>query len=94
MVILRRTRQAEIDLLEIWEYIAQENMKAANKVVRGLDARSHELLDNPKLGPARDDIIKGMRHLVMDNYLILYQIIDDGIEIVRYLHGARDLHNL
>ena len=69
-------------------------MKAANKVVRGLDARSHELLDNPKLGPARDDIIKGMRHLVMDNYLILYQIIDDGIEIVRYLHGARDLHNL
>ena len=94
MVILRRTRQAEIDLLEIWEYIAGENIRAADKVVRGLDARSHELLDNPKLGPARDDIVKGMRHLVMDNYLILYRIIDDGIEIVRYLHGARDLHNL
>ena len=76
MATLFRTRQAEIDLLEIWDYIAKDNLTAADKLIRRLDERSHELLDNPELGPARDDIVKGMRHLVMDNYLILYRIID------------------
>lgn len=94
MAILKRTRQAEIDLLEIWDFIAADNMAAADKVVRKLDERSRELLDNPELGPARDDIIKDMRHLVMDNYLILYRIDGEYIEVVRYLHGARNLYSL
>jgi len=92
MTTLFRTRQAEIDLLEIWDYIAKDNLTAADKLIRRLDERSHELLDNIELGPARDDIVKGMRHLVMDNYLILYRIKNDDIEVVRYLHGARNLH--
>ena len=94
MAILKRTRQAEIDLLEIWECIAADNMMVADKIIRKLDGRSHELLDNPELGSARDDIVKGMRHLVMDNYLILYRIDDEDIEVVRYLHGARNLRAL
>lgn len=94
MARLQRTRQAENDLLEIWAFIASENPLAADKIVRKLDERSHELLENPKLGPARPDIAKEMRHLVMDNYIILYRVFDSGIEIVRYLHGARNLYSL
>jgi len=68
MAKLFRTRQAEIDLFEIWEYIAKDNLIAADKLIRRLDERSHELLDNPELGPARDDIVTGIgfganRHL-------------------------------
>ena len=94
MAQLKRTRQAEIDLLDIWEFIASENIEAADKTVRALDDRSLELLHNPELGPARNDVAKGMRHLVMDSYLILYRIDDDDIEVVRYLHGARNLLSL
>ena len=94
MAVLKRTRQAEIDLLDIWDFIARDNITAADKIVRRLDARSHELLDNPKMGIARDDVAKGMRHLVMSSYLILYRIDGEDIEVVRYLHGERNLFSV
>lgn len=91
---LERTAQAEIDLIEIWQFIAKENPVAATKILKSLDARSHELLRNPKFGPARPDIKSDYRHLVNGNYLILYRIKTNTIEIVRYLHGAKDLRIL
>ena len=93
---LTRTRLAEIDLLEIWEFIAQDSPLAANKIIRDLDARSQELLVHPRLGLSRKDVAPNMRQLVMDNYLILYRIINSNndVEIVRLLHGARDLFSL
>ncbi len=94
MAKLIRTRQAEIDLLEIWAFIAEENVIAADDLVRKLDARSHQLLEHPKMGTERDDIVNGMRHLTVGNYLILYRIKASDIEIIRYLHGARDLFSL
>ena len=94
MAILKRTRQAEIDLLDIWAFISQDNITAADKIVRQLDARSHELLEHPEMGIARDDVAKGMRHLVMGSYLILYRIDGEDIEVVRYLHGARNLFSI
>lgn len=94
MAKLTRTRQAEIDLLEIWAFIAEENAIAADELIRKLDARSHQLLKHPKMGVERNDIVKGMRHLGVGNYLILYRIKASDIEIVRYLHGARDLLSL
>ena len=33
-----------------------------------------------------------MRYLPVGNYLILYRTVAGAIEIVRVLHGARDLH--
>jgi toxin ParE1/3/4 len=94
MAKLIRTRQAEIDLLEIWAFIAEENACAADELVRKLDARSHQLLGHPKMGAERHDIVNGMRHLTVGNYLILYRIKASDIEIIRYLHGARDLFSL
>ena len=94
MAKLIRTRQAEIDLLEIWAFIAEENVIAADDLVRKLDARSHQLLEHPKMGTERDDIVNGMRHLTVGNYLILYRVKASDIEIIRYLHGARDLFSL
>ncbi len=67
---------------------------AADELVRKLDARSHQLLKHPKMGVERHDIVNGMRHLTVGNYLILYRIKTSDIEIIRYLHGARDLFSL
>lgn len=94
MAILKRTRQAEDDLLDIWEFIAKDDPSAANNIVHKLDARSHELLKHPKMGIARNDVAKGMRHLVISSYLILYRIDGEDIEVVRYLHGARNLFSI
>lgn len=94
MALLKRTRQAEIDLLDIWAFIAEDNSKAADNIVGQLDARSHELLVHPDMGQARNDVAKGLRHLVMNSYLILYRIDGEDIEVVRYLHGARNLFSI
>ena len=91
---LRRTARAEDDLIEIWAYIARDNPPAADRLLDLLDEKSRMLAQDPKLGAARDDIAKGVRHFPVGNYLILYRDIDDGVEIVRYVHGMRLLRNL
>jgi toxin ParE1/3/4 len=46
------------------------------------------------MGMARDDIAAGMRHFPVGNYLILYRVLGDGVEVVRYVHGMRRLQDL
>jgi toxin ParE1/3/4 len=87
---LRRTREAEQDLLDIWNYIAPHSRTAADNLLRLLDAKSALLADNPFLGMARPDIGKAIRHFPVEDYLILYRARDDGAEIVcaTFMAGA------
>jgi hypothetical protein len=41
------------------------------------------------MGPARPDIAKELRYHPVGNYLLLYRVIPNGIELVRVVHGAR-----
>jgi toxin ParE1/3/4 len=43
------------------------------------------------MGPARPDIAPDARAFVVGRYLVLCRLVDDGIEIIRVVHGARDL---
>jgi toxin ParE1/3/4 len=43
------------------------------------------------VGPARPDIAGDARILVERPYLILYRLVPEGVQIVRVLHGARDI---
>ncbi len=88
------TELAKLDLLEIWAYIAEDNPNAADKLLDNIDEACALLGANPKLGQARPDIATGMRYLPLKNYLILYQEQPTGIEVVRVIHGSRDLHAL
>jgi toxin ParE1/3/4 len=88
------SNQARQDLIAIWEYIAENNFAAADRVLDTLDERMQLLADHPLLGPARPDIARDLRYLVSENYLILYRVLPDVVEIVRVLHGARNLQAL
>ncbi len=88
---LTRTAQAELDLIDIWSFISDDNPNAADNLLRELDAKSQLLCENSELGVTRDDIANGFRCLIYRNYLILYRIKPDAVEVVRYLHGARNL---
>lgn len=91
---LIRTTQAEEDLIEIWTYIAQDNPRAADRLLDTLDEKSRQLADNPRLGAERPDIAPAVRSWRVGSYLILYREHDGGVEVVRYAHGARRLHDL
>ena len=89
---LRLTAIAERDLISIWHYIARDNLQAADMLLDDLGAASRNLEQFPSLGPSREDLGVGVRYLPCRTYLILYRQIHDGIEVIRYLHGDRDLY--
>jgi toxin ParE1/3/4 len=89
-----RTRQAEDDLLDIWHYVAQDNPDAADRVLARIENALVLLSRNPLMGPARPDLRDGLRYFASGRYLILYSAREDGITVVRVLHGARHLPGL
>lgn len=88
---LVRTRLARNDLLDIWLHIAADNETAATELLLRIDARCEALRQNPKMGPMRFGKQKDIRQLIEGEYLILYRVGRNEIEIVRVLHGRRDL---
>ncbi len=60
MARLLRTRQAESDILDIWERIASENSKAADKLIRKLDAAMRGLSKQPGIGSSQDKYRVGL----------------------------------
>ena len=94
MPIVQRTAQADEDLIDLWVYIAQDNPAAADHLLDEFENKFALLAGQPRLGAARSDIAPGLRHFPAGNYLILYRETDDGIEVIRIVHGARRLSNL
>ncbi len=91
MAEVRHTGLARRDLLDIWLGIARDNPGAADRVYDRLEARIQMLQRYPQIGPARPDIANDARMLVERPYLILYRLIPEGVQVVRVLHGARDI---
>jgi toxin ParE1/3/4 len=46
------------------------------------------------IGVKRNELMPSLRSFVVDRYVIFYLPIPKGIEVVRVLHGARDLNAL
>jgi len=90
-VPVRHTRRARADLLDIWLEIASKNPAAADRLYDRLEARVKVLGEYPEIGTARSDIAAEARMLVEGSYLVLYRIRADDVQIVRVLHGARNI---
>ena len=79
------------DMDEIWAYIAEDNVVAADGLIDEFYQTTRTLADNPKLGRPREDLSYGLRSLHVGNYVIFYHPHADGVIVIRVLHGARDL---
>ena len=79
---------AEADRDAIIDYIAQDNPLAAIELGDTINERVAELPTYPKL--YRLGRVKGTREMVVHpNYLVVYRVRRNSIEIVRVLHSAR-----
>lgn len=85
-----RTPLADQDLEDIWFFVAQDNPEAADRLLDRIEESVKLLAENPRLGPARPDVAPELRYHPVGNYLLLYRIIKNGIELVRVVHGARN----
>ena len=83
---ITRTVQANRDLDDIWLQIALDNPSAADRLIDRIVMR--------RLGPARPEIAPDARMLVVGDSLVLYRFRKDGVQIVRVVHGARQLEGL
>jgi len=83
--------EAELDIDDIWFYIAVDNQAKATELINIIKQTCIFLSENPEVGTKRDYLNKGLRHFSVKNRAIYYRIKTDNIEIVRILHGSRDI---
>lgn len=90
----RITDRALADLDEIWLYIAQDNVTAADELSADFISKFRLLGKFPEIGPARDELMPNIRSFPVDDYLIFYRRFENGVEIIRIIHGAQDLASI
>ncbi len=91
MALVTRRPLAAADIIEIWDYIAEDSLAAADSWVDRLDHELGLLASQPSIGRARGELGRGIRSLPFGRYVIFYEPIDGGIDLVRVLHGGRDI---
>ena len=91
MAEVLRSNLAELDLLEIWAYIAEDSAGAADRFLDLLDQKCHTLAEAPGIGRSREDLAPDLRSFPVERYIIFYRPMDGGIEIARVLSAYRDI---
>ncbi len=89
---LLKSPQAEIDLENIWLYIAQDSPKNADRFLDLIQEKCELIADFPSLGESCAELIDGLRSFPVGNYLIFYFPLENGVNIVRVMHGSRDMN--
>jgi plasmid stabilization system protein ParE len=83
------------DLQELWDYIATENLDAADRLTDTLFAAFERLATMPGLGHTREDLTdRPLRFWTVDAYLVIYRAEQTPIEIVAVTRGGRDIPRL
>src|ERR1700710_1555194 len=86
------TEPAAEDIRQIVAYLRPRSRDAAKKVPATLRAAMRKLADFPHIGHSRDDVPnRGLRFWSIYSYLIAYRADAKPLEIIRVLHGARDV---
>ena len=92
MPLVIKSVRAERDLMDLWLYIeGRSGEDRANAVLRRINQKLTALAQQPGIGRSRPELGAGLRSLPVGSYIIFYNPIEDGIEVVRVLHGKRDM---
>jgi|SRR5215475_15199357 len=88
----RITDEARADLDAIWLYVAERgSIETADRLIDAIIERFPLLASTPGMGLAREEFAPGLRSFPVSDYLIFYRRARGRIDIVRVLHGSRDL---
>ena len=99
--VLKRV-STELDLITQWIWYSENgSVELADRFLRAADQTFHLLATQPESG-SRFDVgkveLQGLRRFPVsdgfDNILVFYFPLQDGVDIVRVLHGSRDMMRL
>ena len=83
--------QARQDLRQIGRYFARvASPDVADKLLREIRDATEKLAERPFLWRPRDDVMPGLRAVLVHPYTVFYRVTDSTVEIVRVLHERRD----
>ena len=85
------TPLAEQDLGDIWDYAAESGAERADRLIDLIEGSCRRLAEYPGMGRARHELLVNLRSHRVGGYVIFYQPAEGGIEVLRVLHGARDI---
>ena len=83
--------EAEQDLIDIWLYIAEDQPTNADRFLERLEKKAKRLAEFSDLGIDRTELNPGLKSVPLDRYVLYYCTTEKGIELVRVLHGSRDV---
>lgn len=94
MALVVKRPLTELDLLDIWDYIADDSMDRADEFLDRIEGKLQTLALNPGMGRRREELLSGLRSFTIGNYVAFYREIEEGIDVIRVLHGSRDIEEV
>jgi toxin ParE1/3/4 len=91
MIEPKLTELAEADLDAVWDRIAVNHPIAADRMVEAVLESSRLHVRFPSMGQNREELSPGLRCFGVAPYVVFYRSVEGTIEILRILHGARDI---
>jgi toxin ParE1/3/4 len=83
--------EAEIDLNEIWDYIAADNITAADRLIGDIHDTLELLVPFPHQGHKRPDLTsRPLRFKCVRDYLIVYAPDEKPLWVIAIVHGHRN----
>jgi toxin ParE1/3/4 len=80
------------DLRDVWRYYERvASPEIADKLLREIDEAGERLAGKALMWRARDEIMPGLRSVLVHPYTVFYRLNDGAVEIVRILHERRDI---
>ena len=86
--------RALADLAEVWAYIADDSPDQADAFVDLVDSKFQALSRRPGVGRRRPELAPDVRSFAVGRYVVFYLPLSRGIEVVRVLHGSRDIESI
>ena len=87
---IRRHPQAAEDLLDLWTYIAQDDLDAADRMLDRIQAKLDLVAQRPLIGRGRPGLADDLRSVTVGNAVLFSRPIPDGIALVRVVSRYRD----
>lgn len=89
---VRRTAASREDLIDIWAYVAgNASATIADHLIDTIEDKVALLADHPRAGTACPELRPRVRRFPVGSYVIYYRPARGGIELLRVLHGAREV---
>jgi toxin ParE1/3/4 len=88
------TLEASQDLDMISEYFVSRNIETGERLLKLFNEKCMKLIQFPNMGRSYAYIRPWLRGVLLDNYIIFYEVITDGVAILRVVDGRQNLETV